>query len=914
MTLSEKLQTIESMFDQVDEDLRFFLQGFREVLVELGEHSLSEFLSDVEQDRISDGMELDERSIQALSMFFQFLNMVEENTANHFRRLEEQRLDGKIPGYWNHRVQQCLELGISHKELCDGLHKVNFEPVLTAHPTEAKPPQVLTHHRELYLLLLKIKSPRWSTQEKEAIRDEILLSLERLWRTGEILSKKPEVLQELEGMLHYIKTVFPATLHQFDIRLKQALLKNNVSSDLAHNPDSYPRFQLGNWVGGDRDGHPYVTSEVTAKTLRMLRHTALSILNTEFEQTAQKLSLTRRYHPVPKDLQNMIDHNLNLLPEAVRENLSSLHDEPWKQALMSLVARLPVSQKCSDFQYMKTTELVKDLLIMKNSLLKIGANRLANEDLFRLLRLVETFGFHGAALDIRQNSAYHEKALQQLIHCAGIELDWLKLNEDERLQWLNKELQSPRPFTHYSNRVGTEADKVLNCYRSIGLFMEQSTPDCMGSLIVSMTRSLSDLLTVYLLARESGLAVDEGNGLVCRLPIVPLFETVEDLKHSPQILGDFLEHPVTVRSLQYQQNALNYEQAQQQVMIGYSDSCKDGGILASQWNLHRAQESLLKVGSKNEVRILFFHGRGGTVSRGAGPMDRFLEALPHGSLAGKFRMTEQGETIAQKYANLLTATVNLEITMSGVAYASFRDAKGQSHPAYQDTFGYLAEISQNKYQSLLSDVDFIPFFNHVTPIDAIELCQFGSRPSRRKGRQSLEDLRAIPWVFAWNQSRFYLPGWYGVGTALKSLQDQKPQAFDDLCDKLCSIPFLNYVLLNVDTSLASANIDLMLEYSKLWPNEQSRKRLMDLVVDELKLCRNMLDLVLGGSLEIRRPKLTRTLQKRSAALRQLHLQQIKLLRKFRHQLMALPEHEKESLLLRLMLTINAIAGGERTTG
>ena len=502
-------------------------------------------------------------------------------------------------------------------------------------------------------------------------------------------------------MLHYIKTVFPETLHQLDIRLKQALLKNNISPDLANNPDSYPRFQLGNWVGGDRDGHPYVTSEVTAKTLQMLRDTALSILDTEFRQTAQKLTLTRRYHPVPDDLQKMINDNIELLPEPHQSQLKSLNDEPWKQAMLSLVARLPSNKDTSPFEYKTTTELTSDLIIMKESLLKIGAARLANEDLFKLLRLVNTFGFHGAALDIRQNSAFHEKALQQLIHCAGIDLNWFELTETQRLDWLNDELLSPRPFTHSSNRIGIEADQVLDCYRAIRLFMDQSTADCMGSLIVSMTRSLSDLLTVYLLARESGLAIDEGNGLVCRLPIVPLFETVEDLKQSPQILGDFLEHQVTVRSLKYQQNALNYDSPQQQVMIGYSDSCKDGGILASQWNLHRAQESLLTVGSKNKVRIVFFHGRGGTVSRGAGPMDRFLEALPEGSLSGKFRMTEQGETIAQKYANLLTATVNLEITMSGVAYASFRDAKGQEHPAYQDTFAHLAEVSQENTKTYL---------------------------------------------------------------------------------------------------------------------------------------------------------------------------------------------------------------------
>lgn len=912
--ISRKLEIIESMYVHVDNDLKFLLDGFQEVLIDLGEHSLANFLNSLEQDKINESMELDERSIQALSMYFQFLNMVEENTANHFRRIEEQQSDGNIPGHWNHRIEQCLSLGLTPEELCRGISKVHFEPVLTAHPTEAKPPQILTHHRELYLLLLKQQSPRWSSQEREAIRHEILLNLERLWRTGEILSKKPEVLQELQGMLHYIRTVFPETLHQLDIRLKQAMLKNNVPANLANDPSCYPRFRLGNWVGGDRDGHPYVTASVTLSTLQMLRKTALSILHEEFERTALHLTLTRRYHAIPKELMQLIEHNLSSLPVEQRSSLDSLMDEPWKQALLSITAKLPDNGVRKSFQYTKPCELVEDLKIIRDSLNLIGASRLANEDIFRLLRLVETFGFHGAALDIRQNSAFHEKALQQLIHCAGIDLDWSALNEQERLSWLNSELLSPRPFTHSSNRVGNEADQLLDCYRSVRDFMNESSPQCMGSLIISMTRSLSDLLTVYLLARESGLAIDNGKGLVCVLPIVPLFETIDDLRNSSKILSAFLSHPVTQRSLQLQRDTLNQSKTEQQVMIGYSDSCKDGGILASQWNLHCAQESLLRVGTEQDVAIVFFHGRGGTVSRGAGPMDRFLEALPQGSLGGKFRVTEQGETISQKYANLLTATVNLEITLSGVAYASFRDTESKADSDHKEIFSYLAKISQTRYQNLLNDPDFIAFFNHATPIDAIELCQFGSRPSRRKGRQTLEDLRAIPWVFAWNQSRFYLPGWFGVGSALKSLEIDQSEDFLELCTHLNSIPFLRYVLLNVDTSLASANQELMKAYAELWSDQIGRQRIMTTILEELELSREMLDKVLGGSLATRRPKLIRTLEKRAAALRQIHLQQIRLLRKFRHQMSALPEHEKESLLLRLMLTINAIAGGERTTG
>ena len=394
---------------------------------------------------------------------------------------------------------------------------------------------------------------------------------------------------------------------------------------------------------------------------------------------------------------------------------------------------------------------------------------------------------------------------------------------------------------------------------------------------------------------------DNGTGPACRLPVVPLFETIDDLQGSESIMDAFLAHPITRAS----------QQGSQMIMLGYSDSNKDSGILSSQWALQSAQQSLLRVGRRHGVDIQFFHGRGGTVSRGAGPTDRFLVALPEGSLLSGLRVTEQGETVAQKFTNYRTATYNLELLMAGTTGVSLLNLNRKPSPVMAGIMEILTRVSRESYQAFLNDPDFIGFYRQATPIDVLEVSRIGSRPARRTGQMTLEDLRAIPWVFVWTQSRFYFPGWYGVGTALEHLRKHHPDLLQTLQAGYAAWPFLRYVLFNVESGLASANPKWMKAYGGLVADAQVRERLLGRINREFTRTRRELNGILGGSLQNRRPRFYKTLQDREAGLDILHEEQIRLLKQWRA---GTTERERADLLPSLLLTVNAIASGLRTTG
>ncbi|MBY0262719.1 MAG: phosphoenolpyruvate carboxylase, partial [Phycisphaerales bacterium] len=426
----------------------------------------------------------------------------------------------------------------------------------------------------------------------------------------------------------------------------------------------------------------------------------------------------------------------------------------------------------------------------------------------RAKRVLDVFGLHLARLDVRQNSRVHELALGQLMAGSGGDpsrgVAFDRLGEPARLAVLERELSSGRPFALPGVGVGPEADAAVGALRVQREQIERFGGDgreALGSIVVSMTRSTSDLLVVLLLAREAGLArlSPDAGVLACDIPIVPLFETLDDLERAPGILAAYLDHPAGRASLERRTGPDGTAVLTQQVMIGYSDSNKDGGIIASQWALHRAQERLAEVGRERGVEIRFFHGRGGTVSRGAGPTDRFLQALPHGTMLGDIRVTEQGETVAQKYANLITAQLHLELLVAGAASTSARHRRPRGLTAAAPAaMARLADSSRAAYRALVETEGFVEFFRLATPIDALERSGIGSRPSRRTGRASLEDLRAIPWVFAWSQSRFFLPGWYGVGSAFSALERDDPAALAAFREALPAWPFARFVLTNVE--------------------------------------------------------------------------------------------------------------------
>jgi phosphoenolpyruvate carboxylase len=918
--MDKRKYTLEG-FQKLDRDLAFLIGCFREVLEELGEKKVADVLPWSPEKPIE--FELTERVEQAYSIAFQLLNVVEENASTQARRAREAGLGVSVEqGLWGSQLRYLLDSGFSEKEIAQTLPDIRVEPVLTTHPTEAKRATVLEHHRALYLLLVQRENSMWTPAEQAALRDEIKVCLERLWRTGEIRLNKPDVAAERKSVLHYFREVFPNVVPRLDLRLRQAWEAAGLDLKTISEPAALPHLRFGTWVGGDRDGHPLVTEKVTEETLIELRLNALRVLHRQVGALIERLSLSQRLQPPDAPLKERLAELVSEMGDRGRYAVERNPEEPWRQIAVLVQAKLPIDVRAGEraalndhpHAYRDHEDLAADLHLIRRSLVAVGATRLAVADVDPILRAVHVFGFHSAALDVRQNSQFHDVAMSQLLAAAGVPdaTEFASWSEERRLAFIDEELQSARPFLHPQATAGVEAEAVLSSYRVLASHAKKYGRRGLGALIVSMTRKLSDLLVVYLLAREAGLAYRGDDGLVCSLQVVPLFETLDDLERAPELMRAYLEHHVTRRSIRFH---LHCGEPVQQVMVGYSDSNKDSGILASQWALHQSQAAMTRVARELGVRLRIFHGRGGTISRGAGPTNRFLESLPRGSIGGDIRLTEQGETIAQKYANLVTATYNLEVLLATVTATTLDHAR---HPDAKspdpNVMTRLAGSSRRAYSELLAAEGFLTFFIEATPLEALESSSIGSRPARRTGKKSLTDLRAIPWVFSWNQSRFYVPGWFGVGTALEELARDDTAAFENLKSHLKEAPFLNYVITNVETNIASADVGIMRDYASLVEDVAIRERIFGIIEAEYLRTQRMLRELFGRSIAERRPRMEKTLSLRAEALRVLHQQQIRLLREWRSLQRAGEDKAAEAMLPQLLLSINAIASGLRTTG
>lgn len=903
--------------EKAEGDYEFLRECFCEVLHEVGESEVAQMLSPAAG---AVAAVHSQAAAQAQSIAFQLLNLAEENAAaQHQRAIEATEGLAGITGGWGRALQQLKQRGMSGAEIAAVLPSIRVEAVLTAHPTEAKRATALGCHRELYLLLVRSENQMWTPLERRLIREEIKGVLERLWRAGEILIQKPDVTAELRNVVHYLRDVFPLALPALDARLRAAWEESGFDPAELDAPERLPRLAFGSWVGGDRDGHPLVTAEITALTLRELRSQALALLHQRLTNVAARLSLSELLQEPPAELLEYVGRLSRQLGERGEHAIRRNPQEPWRQLANLIVAQLPPSVAAAGpaapTSYNSPADLLSDLGFLRESLHQAGATRLARMELEPVMRIVETFGFHLAALDVRENSRVHDIAISQLLQAAALpDTQFDKWDEAQRRAFLDRELLTARPFAQSDTTLPREAEGVRSCYRVLAAHLETNGPGGVGSLIVSMTRDVSDLLAVYLLAREAGLAIGTPDGLVCQVPVVPLFETLGDLERSAAILDEFLTHPFTRRSLEHHRVVQGGATPVQQVMIGYSDSNKDGGIFASHWRLYRAQEELAQVGQKHGVTIRFFHGRGGTISRGAGPTNRFLSALPPSARSGDLRMTEQGETIAQKYANHITAVHNLELLLAGVTGTSIGSIPRDDVPdGLQPVMDRLTETSSGAYETLLQTDGFLTFFRQATPIDVIESSRIGSRPSRRTGRQSLGDLRAIPWVFSWSQARFYLPSWYAVGSALEELMMRDAPAFEVLCRHASTWPPLRYLLMNVSTSVLQADLPLMRAYAQLVDDDGVREHVYGVIEAEFDRTRRMVEKVFGAELLARRPRLSRVLKLRQPGLEILHRRQIELLRRWRGDERT-DDVASDPTFIELLVTVNAIASGLRTTG
>lgn len=894
-----------SNFKKIVDKRNFIIDCYTEMLLRIKEDEIAELIKNNTYSIANSHNPSDEKTVQSLSIYFQLMTLVEENAATQYRRKRENQEEiYSIRGSWGEAFKIWKDKKVSEEEMLKAISSTRVIPVLTAHPTEAKRVTVIEIHRELYLLLTKRENSSLSKLEQNSIREDIISLLERWWRTGEIYLEKPQIEDERANVVYYFSKIFPKLLEKSDELLKNSWIEIGLTASKIKDPEVFPKINFGSWVGGDRDGHPFVTPKITQDTLELHRTKALQLLQEKLKEAAIKFSVSAVTNPIPYQLLENIEVKAKELGKRGTQAVERNPYEPWRQYINLLIVKLEntITKNVADSTtyYKSSRDLKEDLKFFKDILVKNGMQGLAESLLFQLQRLVDCFGFHLAKIDIRQNSAFHDKAISQILKVNGEkDFDFGSWSEEKRVNYLSKLLNDYTPITDITVSYGTEADNVLDCYRVVRNHINLYGSEGIGSFIISMTRSLSDILVVYLLMKETQL-------LNTTIKVVPLFETIEDLDNGPAILEKFLQHPVS----QSRATLINYEQ---EVMLGYSDSNKDGGTISSKWNLYKAERELSKSAAKNNFNAYFFHGAGGTISRGGGKYHRFLESMPANTVNGTIKITIQGETISQLFGNPVTATYNLNALASGVAkqtISSKYPAKGNELPF--DIMEYLSQKSFEHYRDLIETDGFISFYGKATCIDVLEKSKIGSRPTRRTGTRSLDDLRAIPWVFSWNLSRISLTGWYGLGSALQSLKTEKPEDFQTLKSSINDWSFLKFLIIQTETNLILSNEEMMHKYAVLDKDDDERKVFMDKILLDYKNAFKLIEELFEMSATDRRLGQYDNAIWRNDKLDILHNLHIKYLKEWR----AIPDNtnEKEQLLTKLLSIINAISSGLKNTG
>ncbi|GJD61658.1 phosphoenolpyruvate carboxylase [Methylobacterium frigidaeris] len=856
--------------------------------------------------------ELTARALQVQGIWFQLIAIAEQNTAMRRRRHVERNAGrDRLKNSFSAVLARAAAQGVPAETVHELLTSLRVRPTLTAHPTEAKRVTVLEKFRRIYLILKELEMPRWTERERHALMDDLRDEIELVWMTGELHLEKPTVDREVAWGLHF----FDETLFEM---LPETL--NSLEEALA---SAYPGarfevpafFQFGSWIGGDRDGNPFVTAEVTRRTLRRNALASLRRYRDGVAGLARTLSISARALPVPEAFASALAGALALQPDGeaiARRNPG----EPYRQFLTCLSRRLDATVAGLENSgsapagpgYADADALIADLRALEEGLSAAGCPSLAANRVRPVRRMVEIFRFSTVRLDIRENTTRTTRALQAL---------WRRTHDGEPpdvdapawTEWLEAELGRPLDGLPDLSSLDEEARETLATFRLVAEMRGSLDREAFGAFVLSMTHSVPDILGVYLLAKTAGVFLDAAGIEVCPLPIVPLFETIDDLRAAPAIMRALLKVPVVRRSARQQGGV-------QEVMIGYSDSNKDGGFVASNWELAKAQRLLTQVGEQAGIGIAFFHGRGGSVSRGGAPTARAIAAQPPGSIRGRFRTTEQGEVVSFKYANRGTAAYQMELLASAVlAHALDGAAPGSlaANPEFDDAMEALSGASRAAYVQLLTHPDLVTYFGAASPLDEIALLNIGSRPARRFGARSLADLRAIPWVFAWSQNRHGITGWYGVGSGLKSLLDVRSEGGRALLRRMFEqSPLFRLIMDEVEKTLLTVDLSIARDFAGLCPDEEAREAVFAMIEAEYRLTCAMALAVSGAStLAERFPLYRGRLDERLPVLNQVSREQVDLLRRFRAET---DEAKRETLKSALLLSINCVATGFGATG
>ncbi len=781
------------------------------------------------------------------------------------------------------------------------LSELELRPVLTAHPTEAARRTLQVKLRIIAELLDDRLDPRITPLEIDRIDRRIAELIDEIWETDELRVEKPTPVDEARSMIFYLDQLHRAVMgdlaEELDLQLGRLV------------PGSTERvaIRFGTWVGGDRDGNPAVTPEVTLDVLRLQHQHGIRDLIEDVESLAEELSVSERIWPVSDELVASLDRDRDLLPDTWRRFRSLNAYEPYRLKLAYVHRRLHATSErilegsvhVPGVDYAGPEELLAELRIVQRSLDQHAGGLMAHGSVARLIRKVETFGFHLATMDVRAHAERHHETLAVLYRRIGI--DYGDLDAGRRAELLGRDLDGGRPIAP-ADAVGPTLGDTFGTFVAIREALDAYGPRVIESYIVSMTRDVDDILAAVALAREAGL-VDIPGG-VARVGFVPLLETIEELRRA----GGFLDRLLAVPSYR---RLVELRGDLQEVMLGYSDSNKQGGITTSQWEIYKAQRELRDAAARHGVILRLFHGRGGTVGRGGGPTHEAILAQPFGTIEGALKLTEQGEVVSDKYGLPKLASRNLELAVASVLEASLLHREPRQPPEvlarWDEAMDHMSSAAYRAYRRLVDDPDLVPYFLASTPVEELAEMNIGSRPSRRPGGGGgLEDLRAIPWVFGWTQSRQIVPGWFGVGSGLHALEraGEWPQAEEMLREW----SFFRTFLSNVEMTLAKTDLVIARSYvEQLVP--RSRWHVFEAIEEEHARTVAAIGKLTGRPLLADNPILARTLRVRDAYLDPINHLQVSLLARSRGE--ADPDPELRRALL---LTVNGIAAGMRNTG
>ena len=834
------------------------------------------------------------RAIELVRAFTTYFHLA--NTAEQVHRIDDLAENRTARSQrFAETVNRLVADGFGPKEIAAVANRVQLYPVFTAHPTEASRRSILDKLAEIATLIEQRETEREASVVARIDRrvDELL---DTIWQTDELRREKPDPVDEARSILYFLGEMLEAGVPELLDDIDAALMAHGYELE----PQSQP-VRFGSWVGGDRDGNPNVTAETTCDVLAFQRARALRLLISEIEALSAELSVSTAVRGISDELQAQLDADDEAFPE-VRERFRALSaGEPYRQRLSVMHERLrsAAEHPPGPQAYTRPDELADDLGIIARSLEAGGGELLSRGRVARVRRLVGLIGFHLATLDIRQHSDAHHAALARLF--AAIGTDYASLDRSSRAALLDEELASPRPLA--APQMG-DPDETRLLFEVMRERMDLFGDNIIESYIISMTQGVDDILAPAVLARDVGL-VDLSAG-VARLGFVPLFETIDDLRAVGGVLRQLFTLP-SYRTLVALRGDV------QEVMVGYSDSNKDGGITTSQWEIHKALRTIADISDEFGIAITVFHGRGGTVGRGGGPTHASILSQPAGAVRGAVKITEQGEVIADKYGLPEIANRNLDLAFSAVVEASIAHRKPRSSPTdvarWNEVMETMSNAAFDRYRAFVEQDGLVDYFTTSTPVEELGAMNIGSRPSRRHGSNQLSDLRAIPWVFGWTQSRQIIPGWFGVGTALRSAVDAGHG--DDLSQMYEQWQFFRTFISNVEMTLAKTDLAIARHYvTKLVA--PSWRAIFDQVVTEHTTTVDQLHLLTGGVLLDDLPILRRTLAVRDIYLDPINLLQVDLLARSRAG--SADDAEQARLQRALLLTINGVAAGLRNTG